>query len=84
MAVVMKSLSGCLFLLMISLLMVGVVFANATDDDLSIRVVETEMLQNMNMSSMEARAKKSEYLNEKAVQNPEEVVSMVEMYDFYL
>ena len=35
MAVVMKSL----FLLMISLLMVGVVFANATDDDLSIRFV---------------------------------------------
>ncbi|GJZ53375.1 probable pectate lyase 8 [Tanacetum coccineum] len=79
MAVVMKSMFGSLFLLMISLLVVGVVFANAADDDLSIRVVESEMLQSMNMSSMEARAKKSESLNEKAVQDPEEVVSMVEM-----
>ncbi|GKD56007.1 hypothetical protein Tco_1289394, partial [Tanacetum coccineum] len=40
---------------MISLLMVDVGFTNDADDDWNIRVVETEMSQSMNMSSIEGK-----------------------------
>ncbi|GJV10884.1 hypothetical protein Tco_1352425 [Tanacetum coccineum] len=38
-----------------------------------------ELMKTYNDSSMAARVKQSEILNEKAVQDPEEVVAMVEM-----
>ncbi|GJT48824.1 hypothetical protein Tco_0974981 [Tanacetum coccineum] len=41
---------------MISLLMVNVGFTNDADDDWNIRVVETEMSQSMNMSSIEGKS----------------------------
>nr|GEV79909.1 MAK10-like protein [Tanacetum cinerariifolium] len=58
MGAVMKSMFRSLFRLMISLLMVGVIFANAVDDDLSIRVVETVMLPSMDPST-QGRKKRS-------------------------
>nr|GEV64975.1 MAK10-like protein [Tanacetum cinerariifolium] len=51
MGAVIQSMFRSLFRLMISLLMVGVIFANAADDDLSIRVVEIVMLPSMDPST---------------------------------
>lgn len=70
----------CSFLLFVSLIIVVVVAgSDRVDEDSNLRAVETEQFQSLNISSVAERAKESESLNEKAVQDPEEVVSMVEM-----
>ncbi|KAI3706206.1 hypothetical protein L6452_23797 [Arctium lappa] len=65
----------CSFLFLLLLLVGMVTTANTSKS----RTVEIEELQSSNNSSMAARVKEIEILNENAVQDPEEVVAMVEM-----
>ncbi|CAH1441358.1 unnamed protein product [Lactuca virosa] len=69
----------CSFLFLI-LLLAAVAAVVQKNDSSNPRIVETEQLQSRNFnSSMAAREKEMEALNENAVQDPEEVVSLVEM-----
>ncbi|KAD7477937.1 hypothetical protein E3N88_01073 [Mikania micrantha] len=80
MAVCKKSVFQCSFLLLVSLLMAVVVaVAGEKFDNSNLSGVESEQFQKLNISSFASGAKESETLNENAVQDPEEVVSMVEM-----
>ncbi|KVI08147.1 AmbAllergen [Cynara cardunculus var. scolymus] len=80
MVVVKKSVIGCSFLFLVSLLVfVAVAGAAQNEDNSNPRDVEEDQFHGLNISSFAARAKESQALNENAVQDPEEVVSMVEM-----
>ncbi|KVH91000.1 AmbAllergen [Cynara cardunculus var. scolymus] len=70
-----KWVSLCSFLFLMMLL-VGIFKTASTSKP---RTIEVEELQTSNNSSMAARVKEIEILNENAVQDPEEVVAMVEM-----
>ncbi|KAF5950610.1 hypothetical protein HYC85_012603 [Camellia sinensis] len=67
-------------LLLLVLLFVGVVVITRTDNNSAPRNVETDKLQSSNNSSMAViRSEEVGELNEHAVDDPEEVASMVEM-----
>ncbi|KAM0065020.1 putative pectate lyase [Helianthus debilis subsp. tardiflorus] len=75
-----KPFAICSFLFLM-LLIATVVAAVHMENDSNLRIAETEKLQNQSFydSSMAARIKEIEALNDNAVQDPEEVVSHVEM-----
>ncbi|KAH7573092.1 hypothetical protein JRO89_XS03G0066900 [Xanthoceras sorbifolium] len=69
----------CVCLAVVLMLFVGVM-ATGSNQELSVsRKMKAEQLRSSNNSTMEARSEEVEALNEHAVNDPEEVASMVEM-----
>ncbi|KAJ0954236.1 hypothetical protein HanRHA438_Chr00c22g0853051 [Helianthus annuus] len=67
---------------LLPLFIITLLVALASASSSNSRTSDIEELQSFNHSSMAARIKEIEMRNEKAVQDPEEVVAMVEMYKF--